>query len=179
MRSISALLTCALVGVLACSSDKTTGPSEVDISGNWDLTQTGINFSDVVGVTCTLTSTMSLSQSAASLTGTFGPMNAICGNGAESATQTFSGGSIVNGSRSGSSVTFYLNSSNWAMVGGVGTQNAMSGDVTIAFSDGTSASGKWTATRRGTTAAIAASPRSGETLPDLAGLEGWVKRGVR
>jgi hypothetical protein len=145
MRSLLAVV--AVFGVLAasgCGGDS-TGPSQTGVAGSWTLMIR--NLTNGNGTSCSgLSMTMDLQSSGTAFSGTYsGVITCSATNGAS---QSFPAvGSVVNGIRTGSQVSFDLDNADAHHVGTL-SSNTMSGTETYHFTDKSVGTGTWSATRK-------------------------------
>ncbi|HET7251688.1 MAG TPA: hypothetical protein VFI79_17725 [Gemmatimonadales bacterium] len=136
----SRLIPFMMLGILACGSDKAAGPA-ADLTGSWSGTET-LSGS---GLSCAISLTMQLTQTGATFNGTYSNGSVTC-NGQS---QTGITGTIINGTVSGSKVTFDVDDPGAHQTGTV-AGNTMNGNAhwTISTSSGSvSLAGTWSATR--------------------------------
>lgn len=135
---------CLLAAVLfaACGSDS-TGPSNANVSGAWSFSMSNLTTSQF---TCSFSGTMQLNQSGTTFTGTYNASNLTC-NGTNLGA---SGGTVVNGTVSGSSVGFDFDTQDFHQAGTL-SGGSMSGTATwrLVVSGVTyNLSGTWSATKQ-------------------------------
>ena len=143
----SALLICAAV-LAGCSGDS-TGPSQTNVAGVWTLSASNMSGQ---GVSCNLGNTsVTLTQSGSTFSGSYGPGTITCFAGGQSASVQAQG-TIVNGVISGTGVQFDLDTQDLHHTGNV-NGNSMSGTARWNFDLGTGTgvvtlNGNWSAARR-------------------------------
>jgi len=150
MRIRTAVLgTVVALLVAGCGGDDSTGPSNADVAGTWTLAVSNMSGG---GISCTSNTPfpLTLSQSGTTFNGTYGAGNVTCVGGGESITFTASG-SVVNGSVSGNTVNFDLDTQDFHHTGTL-NGNSMSGTATWTFDLGApvgevTLSGNWSASK--------------------------------
>lgn len=168
--SFSILVVAILPVFAACGGDDDgpTGPSTAQIDGAWTYA-----FSNITGSTGTTNITCSagnvsidIDQTGTTFTGSYFAPALTCAGPSGSFTDGPFAGSIVNGSISGTSVSFDFDTSDWRQTGTV-SGNSMNGTVTVRFQVDAAQillSGNWSAAR--TTNAIV-SPRGLRPMTEL------------
>jgi hypothetical protein len=145
---ISAFL--ALIGLAACGKDS-SDPSQSappNIAGNWTYTTSNLTGS---GLTCSSSgTTMTITQQDATFTGTYSGGMLTCSAVGGSASQPITGGTVVNGSLSSTTVAFDMDTPDWHNSGTI-SGTMMSGTTRIVATSGTTTftlNGSFTASRQ-------------------------------
>jgi hypothetical protein len=136
----SRLVPFLLYGILACGSDHAAGPA-ANLTGSWSGTET-ISGS---GLSCSISLTMQLTQTGATFNGTYSNGSVNC-NGQS---QTGITGTIINGTLSGTVVTFDVDDPGAHHTGSV-SGNTMNGNAHWTIPSGSGSvtlAGTWSATR--------------------------------
>lgn len=133
MRRFSFAVPLALAATLftlsACGSDS-TGPATPKVDGSWSLSLTNVSGS---GISCNWSGgSMNLVQSGDTFRGTYGGGTITCSGGGESVSQTMGSGSVINGSVSGNSVSFQLDTPDYPFTGTI-TGSSMSGTCSLRY----------------------------------------------
>jgi hypothetical protein len=142
---ISALATVAA----ACGGDDSTGPSQANVAGTWTLSASNMSGQ---GVSCNLGNTsVTLTQSGTTFSGSYGPATITCFAGGQSSS-VLAQGVIVNGAINGTAVQFDLDTQDLHHTGTV-NGNSMSGTARWSFDLGAgtgvvSLNGNWSAARQ-------------------------------
>ncbi|MGH7648080.1 MAG: hypothetical protein ACREND_08170 [Gemmatimonadaceae bacterium] len=128
-----------------------TGPTLPDLNGTWTLSLTNLSGS---GISCNLSgTTMSLNQSGASFSGSYSGGVFQCVGGGEGFSAEIGGGSVIDGTIAGNTVSFDLDSPDFPL-SGVVSGTSMSGTSTLSVDLGApygviTLSGNWGAAKQG------------------------------
>ena len=123
----------AAILVAACGKDATSPtapnvPSVPSVAGQWSYSTTNISAG---GLTCSSSgTTLTITQQGTSFSGSYGGGTLTCSSAGGSQSAPIGTGIVLNGTISGSSVTFDLDTSDWHN-GGTINGNSMSGTATI------------------------------------------------
>lgn len=143
------VLVAALFTLGACGSDS-TGPVTPKVDGRWNLSLTNVSGS---GISCSWSgASMNLVQSGETFSGTYGGGTITCSGGGESFSGQMGSGSVVNGSVSGNSVSFQLDSPDYPFSGTI-SGSSMSGTCSLRYDLGDpygviTLSGNWGAAKQ-------------------------------
>lgn len=108
---------------LACSDS--SGPKIADVSGAWSYNVTGLAGG---GLSCNIGGvTVTLSQTGATFTGSFGSGVLSCGS---AGTFNFTGGTVASGTVSGNAVSFNFGTQDWVHNGTL-SGNTIAGSTTV------------------------------------------------
>lgn len=146
---ISPIFATALTLLAACGGDA-TGPTQANVGGVWSLSLTNLSGS---GISCSTSgTTMTLSQTGTTFSGSYGGGSITCFGSGESFSSPFGSGSVVNGVVSGYNVSFDLDSPDFALTG-TESGASMSGTCTLRADLGApygviTLSGNWGAARQ-------------------------------
>jgi hypothetical protein len=143
------LISALAAGAGACGGDDSTGPSHANVAGTWSLSASNMSGQ---GVSCNLGSTsVTLTQSGTTFSGSYGPGTITCFAGSQSASVQAQG-TIVNGVISDTGVQFDLDTQDLHHTGNV-SGNSMSGTARWTFDLGgdvgvVTLNGNWSAARQ-------------------------------
>lgn len=139
----------ALFTLNACGGDS-TGPKTPKVDGTWSLTLTNMSGS---GVSCNWSgATMTLAQNGTNFSGSYSGGTLTCTSGGESASGSVGSGAVINGTVSGNSVSFQLDSPDMPLTGTI-TDRSMSGTGILRYDFGepygvVTLNGNWGAAKR-------------------------------
>jgi len=145
---VSALV---LTGCGGDSSNGPTGPQDANVGGTWTYNATNLSGTvSGISISCNIEGmTMSLTQTGATFSGSFGPSSLSCFAQGVAIDETLPGSVIVNGSVNGSNVQFDFETSDWRNTG-TASGSSMSGTVLVRLDLGTEVvtlNGNWAAAR--------------------------------
>jgi hypothetical protein len=114
-----------LVGLLACGGDNGTGPGSTDVTGTWSASLSNMS-GDGVSCSSTAPTQLILNQTGATFSGSFSGGELFCTAPGSTGAVPVGSGSVINGTVSGTNVSFDLDTPDFHFVGGV-SGNSMSG----------------------------------------------------
>jgi hypothetical protein len=115
-----------LIGLLACGDDDGTGPGLAEVAGTWSasLSMTG----DGVNCSSSDPTQLTLTQTGATFSGSFSGGELFCTAPGSTGAVPIGSGSVINGTVSGSTISFDLDTPDFHHEGSV-SGNSMSGTV--------------------------------------------------
>lgn len=115
----------ALLGVLACGDDNGAGPGSVNVTGTWSASLTNLSGS---GVSCSSTTPtqLTLDQTGTTFSGSYNGGELFCSGPGGTGPVPVGSGSVVNGTVSGSNLSFDLDTPDFHHTGTV-SGSSMSG----------------------------------------------------
>jgi len=127
---VLAAISAVMFTLAGCASDS-TGPKVPDVSGTWTLSLTNMSGG---GISCSSASgtTMMLSQSGTTFSGTYSGGTVICIGGGSSVTGDVGTGVIVNGAVNGDTVSFQIDGPDVPATGTI-SGDSMSGTATLSY----------------------------------------------
>lgn len=155
-RIIAALALCGSAVLCGCgSSGNSSGPkSPANVTGSWTYTASDLSGD---GYTCTVTGAiLTLEQTDTTFAGTYADALLSCTSGSTTINNPGLSGDIVNGTVSGSSVSFEIDGATYTNTGSV-SGTTMSGTASLSTAgSGTNitVTGSWTAAQQSTTATV-------------------------
>jgi hypothetical protein len=124
-NSVRVLVLSAFAVFLGACGGDSTGPSQANVAGSWTFSASNVSGQ---GLSCSTSPTpMTINQSGTTFTGTYGPGTLTCVAGTQSGSTPVQG-TIVNGTISGNSVQFDLDTQDAHATGAV-NGNSMSGTL--------------------------------------------------
>ena len=139
-----------LVFLTACGGDDSNDPGSISIDGQWNASLSNMSGS---GLTCSSTAPtqITLDQAGTNFAGSYSGGQLTCSGAGGSSSGAVGTGAIINGTISGSSVDFFLDTQDSHFVGTV-NGNSMSGTATWQANLGplvgtVTLNGNWTAAR--------------------------------